>query len=573
MSQAFLNKYKPTRTIPLVESPSQIQESTTTTKQSTTKESTTTKQSTTKQSISKPIVNPFFEIVSDDASQLPKKRRLSVKIAPSQSLFEKDDLQFQIVQMNSSSAIPLSSHTNDIPLSSPTIEKPKTICYSSKHGRQTQWDLQLWIDACIPSSWTALECFALQHIDQMDIQERSQKAKPQELTSKVMQSLETSIQNWKKGIHKVHCLMGAPSTGKTLLLKLLADKYNFEFNPVHEDDSSELKLVLQNGGSVSLENKPNLWVIEHFDFFDKSCKALIRNSFKKLLQTGPVFLTMYPTMDQRGLENFIVSSCVTWNFLGKMLYLENFGPPSIEWENAYQEGNGELTKILSFQQYNRTSKESLSENLCGNPLCKGTCLLCTKKRKIPCNLRLIVEDTLCPRTSARKEAMLSESDADLSLMLLQEMIPFTETSLQNTLKCLDSISLLDCATEYSTFMKDAFIGGTLQKICRSSNINFASKCNIEIPEMLFGKHRRNDSQKEKAIGEYRGVKNYICRKRGSEKEDETEEGKEFLMGEPQVDTRDLFDDYDLFRQASGIQTKNAEKKSKEIKKSDTKKIT
>ena len=502
-------------------------------------------------------VNPFFEVVSNEEKNVPKEVKKR-KIDYTESVFSREDLQFE-VKVNK-----VYTPTEEKPI----IKIPQPAPLSSKHGHQTKWDLELWIDEAIPSSFTDLECFVSQTVDQMETGDRNQKAKPDENTNKVLKGLDETILNWKKGKKKVHCFIGGPSTGKTLMLKLAAKKHNLEWCPIHEDNPVELKRMLANAGNVSLDNaQQQLWVIEHFDFFDKACKAILRGSLPKLLQSGPVFITMYPVNDIRSFQQFTLTNCLQWPLSAKIMYLEKFGPPKLNWEHLYAEGNGEIPRILSYGQYSRNIISQESERFCGKSTCQGFCSICTRKRRIPHNLRLLVEDTLCPRTSATKEKMLSETDADLSLMLLHEMIPFTNCSLDSLRRSYDAISLLDCCTEYSTFMKDAFLSGTLQTLSRTEDVNFSSKNNLPIPEMLFGKNRRTvqgDSKKETQIALYRGCKNYIPRKRctlaENDEEDrktkglveDSEQKKEYEIGDAQVDVRDLFEDISLFQQASNL---------------------
>ena len=111
------------------------------------------------------------------------------------------------------------------------------------------------------------------------------------------------------------------------------------------------------------------------------------------------------------------------------------------------------------------------------------------RRRVPSNARLLVEDTLCPRSSAAKRSMLSESDADLHAMLMQEMIPQAAPSLESMCRALDALSFMDMATDYSTMLKDAFVSGAVQNVCSSSSLGFSSGSTLPIPKCLFGKHR------------------------------------------------------------------------------------
>jgi hypothetical protein len=112
--------------------------------------------------------------------------------------------------------------------------------------------------------------------------------------------------------------------------------------------------------------------------------------------------------------------------------------------------------------------------------------------------------------------MLAESDVDLHAMLLQEMVPLSAPSLASMLTALDALSFMDSATEFSTMVKDAFVGGAVQGVCSTTQMGFSSGSTLPIPKCLFGKHRATPaalSAFERRILVARGVSNPVLRGR------------------------------------------------------------
>lgn len=461
---------------------------------------------------------------------------------------------------------------------------------------RSKWDTDLWIDACSPSSWDMLSAFVVDHVTRMETGDRAAAARPDDETSKVMASLNASVTAWKAGKGKPHCLIGGVNTGKTTMLRLLADRHGFEFVPIHEDAPDALKEVLQFAGDKGLDTRPRLWAVEHYDMFDRTCKALLRPALARLQRSGPVFLTAWPSVDLRTLQSFAQSTALAWTFPARLAFLDRFGPSEFEWNDAFADAGGDLGRAMVQGQFARsTAAPVTSSALCSTKGCTGGCSLCMARRRVPSNPRLLVEDTLCLRSSAAKRSMLAESDVDLHAMLLQEMIPLAASSLESMLKGLDAMSLMDATSEYSTMVKDAFVGGTVQNVCASSQLGFNSGSTLPIPKCLFGKHRATpaaSSALERRVLVARGVPHPRLRsrlgltteadgdsdsepaapaskkrvraaepKRGSKKgsaalvvlenDAESTDDTDIAWSSPQCDTRDFSLEVSLFEQAAG----------------------
>jgi hypothetical protein len=381
----------------------------------------------------------------------------------------------------------------------------------------SKWDLVLWSEACQPARWDLLSTFVVDHVTRMETGDRGVAARPDESTSKVMASLESSVTQWKAGKGRPHCLVGGVNTGKTTMLKLLAAKHNFEFVPIHEDATDELKEVLQFAGDKGLDTRPRLWVIEHLDMFDAPCKKLLRAALPRLQRSGPVFLTAWPSIDMRTLQSFTLSNVLSWAFPARLAFLDRFGPEEFPWSESFADAGGDLGRSMAHGQFTRgKAGPRVSTTLCGSASCAGGCSLCMARRRVPSNARLLVEDTLCPRSSDTKRAMLSESDVDLHSMLLQEMIPQAASSLESMLIALDALSFMDTATDFSTMVKDAFVSGVVQNVCASNSVSFSSGSTFPIPKCFFGKHRATPaalSDMERRVLVARGIPHPRLRRR------------------------------------------------------------
>lgn len=388
---------------------------------------------------------------------------------------------------------------------------------STSLSAKSKWETDVWSDACAPQRWDLLGTFVFDHVSRMESGDRGISARPDESTSKVMASLEFSVTQWKAGRGKPHCLVGSVNTGKTTMLRLLADKHGFEFVPIHEDATDDLKEVLQFAGDKGLDIRPRLWVVEHLDMFDATCKKMLRSALPRLLRSGPVFLTAWPSIDTRTLSSFTLSNVLGWTFPSRLAFLDRFGPADFSWSEPFADAGGDLGRSMAQAQFTR-GKEGVraSATLCGSAACAGGCALCMARRRVPSNARLLVEDTLCPRSSAVKRDMLSESDVDLHSMLLQEMIPQSAPSLEAMLRGLDALAFMDSATDFSTMVKDAFVSGVIQNVCGSNSVSFSSGSTLPIPKCLFGKHRATPavmSDMERRVLVARGIPHPRLRRR------------------------------------------------------------
>ena len=455
----------------------------------------------------------------------------------------------------------------------------------------SRWDTDLWIDALAPASWDLVTEFVGDHVTRMESGDRGAAARAEDATSKVMASLNASVTAWKAGKGKPHVLIGAVNTGKTTLLRLLADRHGFEFVPVHEDSPDDLKEVLQFAGDKGLDTRPRLWVIEHFDAFDRTCKALLRPALARLQRSGPVFLTVWPSVDARTLLAFTQSNVLGWTFPARLAFLDRFGPKEFDWAQAFADAGGDIGRAAAQAQTQRSRAGcGSSAALCDTKGCSGGCSLCMARRRVPSNARLLVEDTLCPRSSDVKRSMLAESDVDLHAMLLQELLPLAAPSLESMLHALDALSLMDAATEFSTLVKDAFVAGAVQDVCRSSQLGFSSGSTLPLPKCLFGKHRAtaaaasgferrlllargvaspllrarvglatdtadSDSEAPKSK-RARGTKRSSKAKHGNlvvvENDAESTDDHDLAWTSPQTDTRDFSLEVSLFEQAAGL---------------------
>lgn len=367
-------------------------------------------------------------------------------------------------------------------------EQPKL--EASVPVESVSWTHALWIECVQPHTWEDLQAFALQHVDRMELADRGVKAKPEDLTPKVLQTLNAHVEAWKlshKG--KPMCLVGAPNTGKTCMLRLLAAKHGLEFVPIHEEEHEELKWFLQSAADVGLEGTERLWVIEHFDTFDAQCRAALKAAIPKLQRSGPVFLTVWPTADLRSVEFATRVNALSFHLPARHAFLDKFGEGH-ELMSMFAEGGGDIGVTACLAQLHRAETQATKTmRLCDSAHCGGGCDVCFSRRRVPSNLRLLVEDTLCKRSTQRKRDMLGETDVDTGLQLLQEMLPMSSSSLDVLLKGLDALCVCDSTAGFETFVKSAFATGAVQSVCGTSSLTFGSGMTLPLPASTFAKHR------------------------------------------------------------------------------------
>jgi hypothetical protein len=372
----------------------------------------------------------------------------------------------------------------------PPVRKPFWIEAPPTPAALPSWELDLWLDVCTPSSWEALQGFVVEHVSRMESGDRGASARPEDSTDRVMARLDKTVVDWKARNRKAHALVGGVNTGKTMMLRLLAAKHNMDFVAVHEDSTEDLRTLLKSAHDTGLDPRSRLWVIEHFDMYDAACKRMLRTALPRMLMSGPVFLTVWPSFDARSLASFQCSSALGWTIPTRLAFLDRFGKPDMNWSDSFADAGSDLGKTLSQQQLSRGIRAPQSSlRLCNSSMCGGSCALCMSRRRIPSNARLLVEDTLCPRTSDTKLAMLAETDADLHIMLLQELVPLAAPTLESMCTALDALSMLDCVAGFSTMVKDGFITGAVQNVCKSTSTSFSSGTMIPIPKCLFGNNR------------------------------------------------------------------------------------
>jgi hypothetical protein len=215
--------------------------------------------------------------------------------------------------------------------------------------------------------------------------------------------------------------------------------------------------------------------------------------------------------------------------------LKKFGPP-IDIEPFFKD-DGTISGALNNAQLGSSPDNLLS--FCGLD-CSGQCTACLQKRRIPSNWRLLVEDTVCNRSTLAKCNLLS-GDADTSICLLQEMAPMVSSDIESVCKAYEAFSFLDLVG-YSTIIKDAFLDdGLLQSQIRTKR-NFDSGTLSPVPSM-FWKTNRKRTDIRSLLQKCRGIK---------KKKKEEEEDEEYMLDDPYVDFRDLDEDLPLFAQAQGL---------------------
>jgi len=385
----------------------------------------------------------------------------------------------------------------------------------------SRWDTNLWIEECTPPDYESLLAFADEASGEM-----GDRGKTSANFRQVLRAVQNTIDEKKQ---KLHVLVGE-TCGKSMILRLIAKYYKFELISVQEDDNVEE--FLKNASAVGLDDTRRLWVLEHLDLlnFDKIIEIVPR-----LLKTGPVFATSWPEAEFLLSKDILISQVFSWSDEYKLKYLKKFGP-LIEIEPFFKD-DGTISGALNNAQLGSSRDNLLS--LCGQD-CKGQCTACLQKRRIPSNWRLLVEDTVCNRSTLAKCNLLS-GDVDTSICLLQEMAPMVSSDIESVCKAYEAFSFLDLVG-YSTVIKDAFLDdGLLQSEFRTKR-NFDSGTLIPVPSMFWKTNRKRPDIRS-LLQKCRGIK---------KKKKEEEEDEEYMLDDPYVDFRDLDEDLPLFAQARGL---------------------
>lgn len=120
-------------------------------------------------------------------------------------------------------------------------------------------------------------------------------------------------------------------------------------------------------------------------------------------------------------------------------------------------------------------------------------------RAPPSNLRILVDRSLSLSGTRNELDMLQDCDDDVCLSLVHESLP-DAISASNILKALvvgmDALSAFDAATEFSSLVKNAYIGGTLQACMPLPRVYSSSGISFSAPKSSCSKNRAKDGIKE-----------------------------------------------------------------------------
>lgn len=304
-----------------------------------------------------------------------------------------------------------------------------------KSSFSAPWNTLLWTDVCSTAvTWDILKQVASSN--KLKLAARKQKPcafldpcgdKLARTPVVLLDTLQTYASKWKSS--KPILLCGESSCGKTSMLRALSSYLKMECVFVHADSYEELKESIIGSTAHGLTQETSMWVIEHWDLMDARCKDLVRKCIQKGIQ-GPVFLTSNldnyrPHKNSKADPPFQIVTVWPWevSLQKELLYTLQVPRTLEEYTAALHQCSGSLGAALSMLQAGSVGKKDIP----------------------PHNLRFLIEDIMCDRTSPIKSTTASENDVDTCLSLVQEMIP-SSLAWSASKSCHLMASLLDAAS-------------------------------------------------------------------------------------------------------------------------------
>jgi hypothetical protein len=325
-----------------------------------------------------------------------------------------------------------------------------------------------WLERCVPKTWGALRAFAPNVTLAMLQLRRGQVGLTQ-----VMNSLEALPKT-------LTILQGNPGTGKTTMLRLLAAHKGMEVEFVHTDSDDEFMEVLKVAKERGLSSQKRLWVFEHFDCLSKPARSAL---LKALPLQGPAVATSWYT--EENLSDLKVNwiSMDPWDHASRVQFMMTFKDVDItddECSACLKAAGDDISGAWTMAQMRIPSSSDVM------------------LRAPPSNLRILVDRSLSLSGTRNELDMLQDCDDDVCLSLVHESLPDAICA-SNNLKALvvgmDALSACDAATEFSSLVKNAYIGGTLQA-CMPLPRVYSSGISFSAPKSSWAKNRAKDGIKE-----------------------------------------------------------------------------
>jgi hypothetical protein len=312
--------------------------------------------------------------------------------------------------------------------------------------------------------------------------------------------LETYVKGWKSQSLPL-LIKGDTGSGKTRCLQLIAKYTNLECVCLHElfldaYTKEELREKLCGLGSKGLSCTPKLWVIEHVDTLNETVKNMVMQAIPMMMKTGAVVCTSWPSSAEQS-KKFIYLEFLPWTTASKQLFLHSSWIPATLRKHsslALKECGENIASTLALAQLwghtlpPVTSEQEEEENLA----------------HVPVNCRTLVEESFTERWCTLRSLALESSDSDVSIQLVQEMIPMAlnqgrcKKDMDILAQSFDALSSLDsCGYTSTASLKLLLEQSLLQKRIRShacgSLEKFNSGSSLPIPQSFL--HRYGAAQK------------------------------------------------------------------------------
>ena len=331
-----------------------------------------------------------------------------------------------------------------------------------------------WLERCVPSSWMSLRNFA-QNVTLAMLQLR----RGQTGLTQVMDALQAIAPSKTLTI-----LQGNPGTGKTTMLRLLAAHKGMEVEFVHTDSDDEFMETLKVAKERGLSAEKRLWVFEHFDCLSKTARSAL---LKALPVQGIAIATSWYT--EENLSDLKVNwiSMDPWDHASRVQFMYTFRSgieiTDDECSACLKAAGDDIAGAWTMAQMRVTKSSDLF------------------LRAPPSNLRILVDRSLSQGGTRMELDMLQDCDDDVCLSLVHESLP-EAISASRDLKALvvgmDALSTCDASAGFSSLVKNAYIGGTLQA-CMPLPRTFSSGISFSTPKSTWGKNRAKDGIKEARI--------------------------------------------------------------------------
>lgn len=326
----------------------------------------------------------------------------------------------------------------------------------------------------------------------------------------LLDTLKEYVKNWKTQSVPL-ILKGETGNGKTRCLQLLAKDLDLECICLHEVfieqyTREEFKEKLLGFSSRGLNCTSKLWVIEHIDTLNEQLKILLLQAIPSMMKTGAVVCTSWPSSKEPS-KKFKHLEFFPWTTSSKLNFLQEEWCPSRlrKWSNVALKESG----------------ENISSALCLSQLWSTSAIASLNQKEdsdeidisyIPVNTRTLLEDSFTERWCSMRSMAVESNDIELSVQLLQEMIPMAlvqgrcKQDMQNLVKSLNILSYMDslgysASTSTKTVIEQRLLQNGIRNTATSSLEKFNSGSFLPIPASFMHKSTKTMKRSRECIGE------------------------------------------------------------------------